>query len=135
MAGWGLSSAVSIGTTVIIGSGDGKIYGVDAVTGAKRWTYADAVPGPFAFSPYDAAPAVIASPVVSGKTAYLGTVAGHFLALDVATGKEQWRCNLGAPVTASAAISGNTVYTAAYDGTVYAFVTGSTRAGAAGHHP
>jgi outer membrane protein assembly factor BamB len=42
-------------------------------------------------------------------------------ALDTESGKEMWRYDLGVPITSSPAISGNTVYIGAYDGSIYAF--------------
>jgi activator of 2-hydroxyglutaryl-CoA dehydratase len=47
------------------------------------------------------------------------------VAVDVKTGRELWHCDLGSPIVSSAAISGNAVYVATYDGTIYAFTSTS----------
>jgi outer membrane protein assembly factor BamB len=62
-----------------------------------------------------------AAPVLSGGTVYIGGLDGIFYGLDLASGKPQWQCELGAPILGPAAIAGNGVYVADFSGNVYAF--------------
>jgi outer membrane protein assembly factor BamB len=41
--------------------------------------------------------------------------------LDLESGKEAWRCDLGTPVFAAPAVSGNALFVADWGGNVYAF--------------
>jgi outer membrane protein assembly factor BamB len=122
----GFSAPVVAGKTVLLGSADGKVFGVDITTGKQRWIYEQkGTSVKFSFAPYSKnEPLMFSSPVVSGRTAYVGNTAGQFLALDTQTGEKLWSCDLGAPIMSSAAVSGNAIYIAAYDGTVYAFTSG-----------
>jgi outer membrane protein assembly factor BamB len=68
---------------VVVGLVDGEIQGLDAATGALRWTYQlsegiDSRVG-----------AMFASPTIASGTVYVG-VQRRFAALDLATGAEQW---------------------------------------------
>ena len=122
----GLSAPVVASKTVLLGSADGKVFGVDAATGKQRWVYEPKnVSVRFSFAPYSKNTLVFSSPAVSGKTAYIGNSAGWFAALDTQSGRELWNCDLGAPIMSSPAVSGNAVYIATYDGAVYAFTAGT----------
>jgi outer membrane protein assembly factor BamB len=68
---------------------------------------------------------VIASPTVSGNTAYIGSTDGHLYAINIADGKERWRFATHARITSSAAVSDGVVYVESYDGNLYA-VTAAT---------
>jgi outer membrane protein assembly factor BamB len=112
------------GGTVYIGSDNGTVYALDAVTGSLRWarTTADSVDS---------------SPAVAGGTVYVygvdGNDDGTVYALDAATGHLRWAyttvgvpgsiggccTTLGAMETSPAA-TGGTVYDGSDDGTVYA---------------
>jgi outer membrane protein assembly factor BamB/predicted phosphodiesterase len=121
----GFSAPVVTGNTVLLGSADGKVFGLDIDTGKPRWVYEPKeVSVRFSFAPYSQNKLAFSSPAVSGKTAYLGNSAGWFVALDTQSGKELWSCDLGAPIVSSPAVSGNAVYIATFDGTVYAFTSG-----------
>ena len=107
----------------MIGTAAGKLFGLNAATGEQQWFKNYPAQATLSFVPYGiGGRPLLSSPAVSGKTAYLGTAEGHFLAIDTDTGAELWSCDLHSPITSSAAISGNAVYIATYDGTVYAFV-------------
>ncbi len=122
----GFSSPVPSGKTVVLGSSDGRVFGLDADTGKQRWVYeAQGAPARFSFAPYSQNKLVFSSPAVSGSTAYIGNSAGQFVALDARIGRELWTCDLGAPIVSSPAVSGNAVYIATFDGTVYAFTSGT----------
>ena len=122
----GFSAPALAGKTVMLGSADGKVFGVDIATGKQCWIYEQkSALVKFSFAPYSKnEPLLFSSPVVSGKTAYVGNTAGQFIALDIHTGEKSWSCDLGAPIMSSAAVSGNAVYIATFDGAVYAFTFG-----------
>ena len=61
------------------------------------------------------------SPVLSGNTIYFGSSDGYFYGVDVNSGKEVWKMNLGAPVFSSVAISGNLIFINDFAGNIYAF--------------
>ena len=121
----GFSAPVVAGKTLLLGSSDGKVFGVDIDTGKPRWIYEPkGRSARFSFAPYSKNTLVFSSPAISGNVAYTGNSAGQFSALDTQTGNELWSCELGAPIVSSPAVSGNAVYIATYDGTVYAFTSG-----------
>jgi outer membrane protein assembly factor BamB len=70
---------------------------------------------------------VTSSPVIVGEIVYFGASDGYFYALEVNSGSMVWRYRLGVPIASTAAVSGNAILVAAWDGTVYAFTTGSNR--------
>lgn len=124
------STPTLAGDRLLVGTADGKLLAFDAAGGKPLWQYASGEkpsPSKLSFAPYQAVSnPMIGSPTISGRVAYIGTAGGRFLAVDVQAGKELWHCDLGAPIASSAAISGNTVCVATYDGTVYAFVADAT---------
>jgi outer membrane protein assembly factor BamB len=117
------SSPALAGDRLLVGTADGKLLAFDAASGKQLWQYSKPSPSKLSFSPYQAVSnPMIGSPAISGQIAYVGTAGGRFLAIDVKTGAELWHFDLGGPIASSAAISGNTVCVATYDGTVYTFV-------------
>jgi len=68
-------------------------------------------------------PLFIATPIVSGGIVYLNTTDGQLLALDEATGAELYVQEFGRPFTASPAVSGNALFLASYNGTVWGLVS------------
>jgi outer membrane protein assembly factor BamB len=77
-----ISSPAVAGGVVYIGSGDGKVYAIDELTGVQRWAF-------------DAASPVHSSPAVAGETVYVVTRKGTLLALDVKSGKPRWNVTTG----------------------------------------
>jgi MYXO-CTERM domain-containing protein len=71
------------GDVVIFGSADGKVFGVDAATGAPRWSY-DLGAGLSRNLSW-----LYAAPAIADGVVYLG-VQRRFAALDAATGRELW---------------------------------------------
>lgn len=72
------SSPAIAGGVVYFGSNDGKLYAVDAGTGAQRWKFATKS-------------RVTSSPAVSGGLVFFGSFDGNFYAVDAATGKLRWK--------------------------------------------
>jgi outer membrane protein assembly factor BamB len=98
------SAAISAGV-VLFGCRDGHFYAVDAKTGQQKWAE-DNHRG-----------WVIASPAVQGATVYFPTSEGtQFKALEIATGKLQWRTVNKNISFSSPAIAGDLIYFGAHDG-------------------
>lgn len=67
---------------VVVRSADGRIHGLDAKDGAKKWEYIATLP-----------PLLIRTAVglaIDGNVAYAGLPGGKLVALDIATGAVQW---------------------------------------------
>jgi outer membrane protein assembly factor BamB len=96
------------------------MYGVDRATGRLRWRFpvgAEIVPT----VPYKREDATVtSSPVIVGEVVYFGCGNGCFYALDTRDGHLLWKYRFGQPIASTAAVSGNTVIVAAWDGTIYA---------------
>jgi len=82
---------------VYVASGDAKVYALDAVTGALRWSYST---GGQAYS----------SPAVADGVVYVGSSDNKLYALDAATGALKWSYTTGSRVDASPAVAGGVVY-------------------------
>lgn len=124
---------VVAGGILYIGSLDGKMYALDAMTGQIKWTLETAGPirhsaavvgGRVFFGSHDtniyaldsASGGVIwafntgagisTAPVVANGTVYIGSRDGSFYALDAITGQEQWPAyETGGPIETSAALT------------------------------
>lgn len=94
--------------TVVFGSEDGTVYGLDGRSGQERWRAA--ADGP-----------VVASPVWIESVVAIGSDDGTVRALDPATGAERWQYQAGGPIEAPL-VTGEDgrLYVASRDGTVAA---------------
>ena len=141
------SSPLVVGSTVYVGSQDGRLYALDARTGRARWSFQTAgkIKGGAAFADgtvfvgsYDGrvyaiearsgrlrwsasvgAP-VYASPAIGAGRLVVGTLAGNVYALELSDGRTSWTRRTGSYVYSSAAISGGTAFVGSYDGRLYA---------------
>ena len=59
--------------------------------------------------------------VIAGSSAIVGSEDGFVYMLNTVDGSEQWSYELGADVTASAAIADGVIYIGSHDGTLFAF--------------
>jgi parallel beta-helix repeat protein len=103
------SPAVADGK-VYVGSDDGNVYCLDAVTGAQVWNYTTGE-GNYVFS----SPAVVAGKV------YVGSLAGKVYCLDAVTGAQVWNYTTGDWVESSPAVADGVAYVGSEGGHVYAF--------------
>ncbi len=96
--------------TVYTGSGDGRVYAIDATTGAKRWDYRTAG-------------GVSSSPTITADTVYVGSSDATVYALSRTDGSERWRYRTGAGVFSSPTVVDDTLVVGSLDGAVYALDT------------
>lgn len=108
---------------VYVGSDDGNVYGLNAATGKKVWSYTPVVPsgspGP-----------IIASPAVANGRVFVDSTDGYFYALDSSSGKLLWQRSITTPSSdnnSSPVAANGMVYVGTHDGYLYAFnqATGS----------
>ena len=90
------SPAVADGT-VYVGSRDGRLYALDAATGAPLWEYRTES-------------WVESSPAVVDGSVYFGSQDGMLRALDAATGTLRWEFDAGFGVDSSPAVAAGIVY-------------------------
>ena len=139
---------------VYIGSTDGHIYALDALTGDLIWTSSPADGGMqsspavadgvvyagswdsnvYAFNAADGSllwnrttgDGVISSPSVENGIVYIGSNDGNVYALDAATGDPAWIYTTAGPrVVSSPAVAGNAIYVGSEDGNLYALDSGT----------
>ncbi|MCQ4080676.1 serine/threonine-protein kinase [Streptomyces sp. RB6PN25] len=92
--------------------GGGRLYAVDAHTGAERWAYP--------LGEGEAMGSVPVPPVPGADGCVYVTAGSRVLALDAATGSERWRFDAPAVIFGPPAHAAGGVYTCDYLGTVYA---------------
>ena len=101
------SSPAVVNGHVYIGSGDGKVYSLNAATGAVMWET-------------QTGGAVSSSPAVTSGVVYVGSGDGKVYALDPATGAVMWETQTGGAVSSSPAVANGVVYVGSGDGNLYA---------------
>ena len=106
----GLMSSPALGAdgTLVFGSTDGSVYGLDGATGQQRWRH-------------KTGDMVLASPLITGAVAWIGSFDGSFRALRLADGHELWRSHLDGGIFTSAAASGDRVLVSGRDGDLACF--------------
>jgi outer membrane protein assembly factor BamB len=95
------------GETVVFGSEDRSVYGLDADTGARRWRVRTGGP-------------VVSGPALIGSTVAIGSDDGSVYGLDSRTGHERWRREVGGAVEAPIVGAAGVVYAVSRRGVVAA---------------
>jgi outer membrane protein assembly factor BamB len=105
--GRGIMASPSLGDdgSLVIGSTDRHVYCLDAASGALRWKT-------------QTGDVVLASALVTGSLAWVGSFDGKFRALDLKTGQERWSTGLDGGIFTSAAASGDRIVVAGRGGDV-----------------
>jgi outer membrane protein assembly factor BamB len=106
------SSPLLAGGTLYFGDTNGRVYALDAATGAERWSYDTGAP-------------VKASPALVGGRLYVGNYGGVMCALEAHTGRLVWENDGHGNFYAGASVAEGRVYTGSVDGRIYAFAAGS----------
>jgi outer membrane protein assembly factor BamB len=101
------SEPAIVGGVLYVGSDDGNLYALDAVTGAERWRFA-------------ANDALSSSPAIADGVVYIGSGSGTLYAVDAASGEERWQAP-GARANAAPAAMNGVVFTGGEDGNLYSF--------------
>ncbi len=108
---------------ILFGTASEGIIALDCETWEEKWRFrtneAMVYTAPYVRNP---AATVEASPVLVGNMVIVGGADGVLYGLDKGNGTLLWKHELGAPVFASVAVSGNTLFAVDYGGNVYAFV-------------
>ena len=118
------SAPAITGGKILFSSDDGYLYCLDNRNGELQWRFdlqdADIVRSlPADVAPYDFDWAK-SSPVVSGRTVFIGSADGHLYAVNVNTGKLAWKYRAGDRVRGTPAVHGKRVYFSSWDKSVYA---------------
>ena len=111
-ANWVFASPVVADRIVYIGSRDGNIYALDAMTGAEQWRF-------------PTSDSVQSTAAVVDGVVYVGGGDGTVYALDALTGTEQWRVPTGSSVVSSPAVTDGMVYFGNWDGILFALDAGT----------
>jgi outer membrane protein assembly factor BamB len=119
------SSPAVVNGMVYIGSDDGNVYALNALTGAKIWNYTTSIQPLFTWGNQ-----VTSSPAVSDGIVYVGSVGGNVYALNATTGAKIWNYYTNPSrlygggyfygVQASPAVADGVVYVGTVDGNMYA---------------
>ncbi len=124
-----VSSPTIAGDVVVIGSGDGNVYSLDAANGKIRWRF-------------HTDGRVRSTPAVSGGVVYAGSFDGSVYAIDLASGKQRWRFDTDGrhlesarfgydrrSIQSSPSVASGVVYVGSRDGHLYAIdaATGKER--------
>jgi outer membrane protein assembly factor BamB len=115
-----VSSPAYVAGTIVVGSGDGAVYAVDAATGRRKWRA-------------ETEGRVRSSPAVVDGRVYVGSYDGRVYCFDLASGARRWRYdtegttlrsgNFGfdrRSIQSSPAVADGVVYVGARDGFLYA---------------
>jgi len=93
---------------VYFGTTDGKLYALDAGTGAPVW------------EPFRASAALVSTPVVSQGTVLVGGFDRRLYAIDASTGKELWHFDATDWIWTKPLVESGTVYFGDFNGKVFA---------------
>ncbi len=93
---------------VYVGSTDHKLYALDALTGALKWSFTTG--NEITFS----------SPAISNSVVYVGSIDGKLYALNALTGALKWSFTTGNEIESSPTVVNGLVYFGSWDSKVYA---------------
>jgi len=105
-----VSSPAVVDGTVYVGSNEGVLYALDAVSGDEEWTY-------------EANDEIMSSPAVLDGTVYVGSHDNHLHAVDAQSGEGDWTVETDGSVFASPTYHDGTLYVGSQNGTMYAVDT------------
>lgn len=109
---------------VVFAGDDGLLYALDPVSGAVVWEL-DTESGdisrrlPAPDPPYDY-DYIASSPVCFEGNVYVGSAAGDLLAVDLASGKEDWRFETNGKIRSTPLAHGGRIYLGSWDQHIYA---------------
>lgn len=106
------SRPVVAGDTVVFGSENRNIYGLDADTGEERWSVSTGGP-------------VVSSPAFESGVVVVGSDDGAVYGLDPSTGEQRWRYLAGGAVEAPVTVADGLAYVASRSGELTALDAGT----------
>ncbi|HTF22255.1 MAG TPA: PQQ-binding-like beta-propeller repeat protein [Chryseolinea sp.] len=104
-----------VGQLIMVGSTDGKLYGLDQATGALKWSIKTGAP-------------ITSSPVSTGSSVFFVSDDNHVYAADIGTGVVKWRFKMNALrqgywewdyFTAAPVVADGVVWVGSGDGSLY----------------
>jgi outer membrane protein assembly factor BamB len=99
------SPAVANGV-VYVGSSDGKLYALNASTGAFKWNYTTSN-------------WIVSSPAVANGVVYVGSYDHNLYALNASTGAFKWDYTTGGSIVSAPAVANGVAYVGSYDKNLY----------------
>jgi len=119
--GWTASSPAVKGSTLVVGTPDGKVLAMETATGKTIWSFKTG-PSIGTFSPYIRnGSQVMSAVVISEDRVYVGANDGAFYVLELATGKVLWQYQVNAPIFAGSTVTNDRLYFSDCKGTIYSF--------------
>ena len=123
-----LSPPRAAGGMVVVRAGDGRIFGLEAGTGKRKWVYQGATPSLTVRS--------FAGALISGSTVYAGFAGGKLVTINLANGAAGWEAAVARPrgateleriadITSLPVIDEQQVCAVAYQGRVACFEIGT----------
>jgi hypothetical protein len=113
---------------VIVGSADGILRSLGTTRGEEMWNFKTGNSVfPLGAGAGATAARISSQAVVSDRFVFVAAADGRVYVLDRRKGILEWSYGIGAPVVASPALSGNTLYVADWDGNLYRFVSLSVK--------
>lgn len=109
------STPAVAGDLVYVGAYNGKVYALNAATGALRWVYPR--------EGYETTGAIVGNLSIADDAIYIGSSDGKVYALDAATGDRRWDFETSGKIWTSPAIGDRTVYVGNHDGNFYALAS------------
>lgn len=118
------SAPAIAGGKILFSSDDGRLYCLDRRTGKLQWAFdlgdADSVRKlPADVEPFDYDWGK-SSPVVTGRSVFIGSANGHLSAINLSSGKLLWQYQAGDRVRGAPAVHDKRVYFSSWDNRVYA---------------
>jgi len=110
------SSPALANGVLVVGMDNGFLLGLDARTGSKKWEFD---PNKGDVEKQHSVPftgGIQATPIIRGKTVFIGTIGEEFIAVNLLTGEEKWRVPAGSKVIHAAASNDTLVIFGANDG-------------------
>ena len=84
-----IAPAAMAGDIIVVRSGDNRLYGLDAETGQRKWTYQRPIPSLSIRN--------TAAPVIADQLVFIGFPAGKVIALNTKTGVAVWEGTVSLP--------------------------------------
>ena len=110
---------VARGMALLSDTVTGRLLAFDAATGDERWCFQTGSALQCTATNRRDVPSLSSTPAVGGEVVYIGAADGYMYAVNLRTGAEISRTDLGAAIASSPAISGNGLFVATCAGALY----------------